>query len=42
MELSAPGEFIIVPRGWWHTALTAESPRLLFINLGERTQNRPA
>lgn len=38
--LSAPGEYIIVPRGAWHTATAAANARMLFITPGEGTENR--
>ena len=39
-ELSAPGSFVIVPRGTWHTAHTTVPTRMLFITPGEGTQNK--
>jgi quercetin dioxygenase-like cupin family protein len=39
-ELTQPGEFVIVPRGTWHTAHTRVPTTLLFITPGEGTQNK--
>ena len=38
-QLMTPGEFVIVPRGTWHTASAAENARMLFITPGEGTEN---
>jgi mannose-6-phosphate isomerase-like protein (cupin superfamily) len=40
--LTQPGEFVIVPRGTWHTARVSRPTAMLFITPGEGTQNRPA
>ena len=37
--LARPGQFVIVPRGTWHTARIAEHAEMLFITPGEGTQN---
>jgi mannose-6-phosphate isomerase-like protein (cupin superfamily) len=42
VELSKPGEYVLVPKGTWHTAKVREPCRLLFITPGEGTQHRPA
>lgn len=42
VSLSEPGEFLIVPRGVWHTAQVPDSCRALFITAGDGTQHRPA
>lgn len=39
-RLSAPGDFVIVPRGAWHTARTRESCSLLFVTHGPGTEHR--
>ena len=38
--LSTPGQYLIVPKGTWHTAQTSTPTRMLFITPGEGTQNR--
>ena len=38
--LSEQGQYVIVPKGVWHTAKTSEFSRLLFITPGQDTQNR--
>jgi len=40
-SLEAPGEFVLVPKGTWHTAKVSASCRMLFITAGEGTQHRP-
>ena len=43
VSMSTPGQFVIVPRGTWHTATAAEKgTRMFFITDGEGTENRPA
>ncbi|MEQ8232260.1 MAG: cupin domain-containing protein [Gammaproteobacteria bacterium] len=37
VELSQAGEFLVVPKGRWHTAETAVTTRLLFVTPGEGT-----
>lgn len=39
-ELSGPGDYLIVPRGTWHTASAADNARMLFVTPGEGTENR--
>ena len=39
-ELSAPGTYVIVPRGTWHTAHTNVATKMLFVTPGEGTQNK--
>ena len=41
VQLSVPGEFVMVPRGVWHTARIATRASMLFITPGEGTENRP-
>ena len=38
-DLNVPGEYVIVPRGVWHTASAASDARMLFVTPGEGTQN---
>lgn len=40
VKLSSPGEYIVVPRGAWHTASDASNAAMLFITPGQGTQNR--
>ncbi len=40
VNLSKSGQFVIVPRGVWHTARVRESARMLFVTPGEGTENR--
>jgi mannose-6-phosphate isomerase-like protein (cupin superfamily) len=39
-SLTRPGEFVIVPRGTWHTARIARPTSMLFVTPGEGTQNK--
>jgi quercetin dioxygenase-like cupin family protein len=39
--LERPGEFVLVPRGVWHTARTDAPCTMLFVTPGEGTENRP-
>ena len=39
VELCEPGQYIVVPRGTWHTASAATDARMLFVTPGEGTQN---
>lgn len=39
VELNNPGEFVVVPRGLWHTAQVNEPTVMLFITPGEGTEN---
>lgn len=41
VAMSRPGEFVILPRGTWHTARTDVATRMLFITDGEGTEHRP-
>lgn len=41
VELGKPGEYVVVPKGTWHTAKTRVSTTLLFVTPGEGTENRP-
>jgi len=40
VNLSESGDYVIVPRGAWHTATAADNARMLFITPGEGTENR--
>ena len=42
VRLGRPGEYVVVPKGTWHTARTAVPTRMLFVTPGEGTENRPA
>jgi len=42
IELSRPGELVIVPRGTWHTARTDTPTRMLFVTAGKDTAHRTA
>lgn len=39
--LSKPGQFLLVPRGAWHTANVERHAKVLFITPGEGTELRP-
>ena len=39
--LSNSGDFVIVPKGVWHTAKVATPTSMVFVTPGERTQVRP-
>ena len=41
VELDKPGEYVLVPKGTWHTAKVKQPYRILFITPGEGTQHRP-
>ena len=41
-SLAQPGEYLIVPKGIWHTAKTDVQSKVLFITPGEGTENKPA
>lgn len=41
IALERPGEFVLVPRGTWHTARIDSPCRMLFLTPGEGTENRP-
>jgi quercetin dioxygenase-like cupin family protein len=38
--LARPGEFVLIPRGVWHTARVLEPCSMLFVTPGEGTENR--
>lgn len=40
-DLAHPGEFVIVPKGTWHTAKVLTPATMLFITAGEGTEHRP-
>jgi uncharacterized cupin superfamily protein len=40
MSLNAIGDYILVPRGTWHTARVHTPSSMLFVTPGERTQHR--
>jgi mannose-6-phosphate isomerase-like protein (cupin superfamily) len=40
VSLNTPGDYVLVPRGIWHTATVHSSSSLLFITPGEKTQHR--
>ena len=40
IELTQAGEYVVVPKGIWHTAHIQEQATLLFITPGEGTENR--
>ena len=40
IELTAPGEYVVVPKGVWHTAHITEHARMLFITPGQGTENK--
>jgi mannose-6-phosphate isomerase-like protein (cupin superfamily) len=42
VRLEKAGEFVIVPRGTWHTARISEPTSMLFVTPGEGTRNRAA
>jgi mannose-6-phosphate isomerase-like protein (cupin superfamily) len=41
VPLTKQGQFLIVPRGTWHTANVRGSASMLFITAGEGTKHRP-
>jgi uncharacterized cupin superfamily protein len=41
-KLLAPGDYVLVPKGTWHTARTNETCTMLFVTPGEGTEHRPA
>jgi mannose-6-phosphate isomerase-like protein (cupin superfamily) len=41
VRLDQPGQFLIVPRGTWHTANVAQHAKVLFITPGQGTGHRP-
>lgn len=40
VRLEKPGDYVIVPRGTWHTARIPVPTRMLFVTPGEGTQNK--
>lgn len=42
VPLRRSGEFVVVPRGAWHTAKVKQPATMLFVTAGEGTINRPA
>lgn len=40
-ELDKPGEYVLVPKGTWHTARTTVPTTMLFVTPGEGTENKP-
>ena len=42
IELNKSGEYVLVPKGTWHTAKVREPCRMLFVTPGEGTQHRAA
>jgi mannose-6-phosphate isomerase-like protein (cupin superfamily) len=41
VSLTAPGAYVLIPRGTWHTARVFTPSSVLFITPGEGTQARP-
>ncbi|XLZ69389.1 WxcM-like domain-containing protein [Massilia sp. SR12] len=41
IALERPGQFLLIPRGVWHTANVAASATALFITPGDGTEHRP-
>ena len=41
VHLHKPGEYVVVPKGTWHTARTAVATNMLFVTPGEGTENKP-
>jgi len=41
ISMNQPGQFLLVPRGAWHTANVVQSAKALFITPGEGTAHRP-
>lgn len=40
-DLDKAGEFVVVPKGTWHTARTRVPTTMLFVTPGEGTENKP-
>ena len=40
VRLAKPGDFVVVPKGTWHTARVATPTRMLFVTPGEGTEHR--
>jgi mannose-6-phosphate isomerase-like protein (cupin superfamily) len=41
VHLRKPGDYVLVPKGTWHTARTAVATNMLFVTPGEGTENKP-
>jgi mannose-6-phosphate isomerase-like protein (cupin superfamily) len=41
ITLVKPGDFVLVPKGTWHTGKISVACRMLFVTAGEGTQMRP-
>jgi mannose-6-phosphate isomerase-like protein (cupin superfamily) len=41
IELQKTGEYVLVPKGTWHTARTNVPTKMLFVTPGEGTENKP-
>jgi quercetin dioxygenase-like cupin family protein len=41
VELNKAGEYVLVPKGTWHTAHTNVPTKMLFVTPGEGTENKP-
>jgi quercetin dioxygenase-like cupin family protein len=41
VRLQQPGEYVVVPKGTWHTARTSVPTKMLFVTPGEGTENKP-
>ena len=41
VHLHAPGEYVLVPAGTWHTARTTVPTTMLFVTPGAGTEHRP-
>jgi quercetin dioxygenase-like cupin family protein len=41
VELQKAGEYVLVPKGTWHTARTRVPTWMLFVTPGEGTENKP-
>ena len=41
VDLSEPGQYILVPKGVWHTATTSVPTTMLFLTPGDGTEHRP-
>lgn len=39
LEVNRPGHYVVVPKGWWHTAEPLEPTSLFFVTPGEGTIN---
>ncbi len=40
VELAGQGQYVVVPKGVWHTARTADHSKVLFITPGQGTQHK--